>query len=115
MAEDREYKFFIDDIADSIQKIELYINGLSFDDFDRNMEKQDAIVRRIEIIGEAVKNIPPNVRMQFPQIPRKKMAGLRDVVIHNYFGVSSIRIWKIITQDLPELKTQITYLKNSIS
>ncbi|HEY5824092.1 MAG TPA: DUF86 domain-containing protein [Cyclobacteriaceae bacterium] len=115
MNEKREYNFFIDDIIDSIQKIELYAHGLSFDDFEKNIEKQDAIIRRMEIIGEAVKNIPPNIRMQFPQIPWKQIAGLRDIITHNYSNLSSIRIWKIINQDIPELKTQMIYLKTSLN
>jgi uncharacterized protein with HEPN domain len=71
----REYKFFIDDIIRSIEIIEQYAKGLTFDDLDKNLEKQDAITRRLEIIGEAVKNIPSETRIQFPQIPWKKISG----------------------------------------
>lgn len=72
------------------------------------------IIRRTEIIGETVKNISSAVGIQVPQIPRKKIAGLRAVVIHNYFGISSIRIWKIVTPDFLELKTQMICLKTSL-
>jgi uncharacterized protein with HEPN domain len=101
MAEKREYKLFIDDIIDSIEKIETYTIGLTLKDFENNLEKQDAIIRRSEIIGEAVKNIPSKIKIQFPEIPWRNVAGLRDVVIHNYFGISPKRLWKIIKQDLP--------------
>jgi uncharacterized protein with HEPN domain len=109
----REYKFFINDIIQSIEIIEMYARGLTFGDFEKSLEKQDAITRRLEIIGEAVKNIPHDIRIQFPQIPWKKISGLRDVMIHNYFGVSSERIWKILSQDLPELKLKWYYFKKA--
>lgn len=75
-----------------------------------NLEKQDAIIRRIEIIGEAVKNVSNETRNQYPNIPWREMAGMRDVVIHQYFGVSIGLIWNVATEDIPKLEIPIKNL-----
>ncbi len=110
----REYNHFIDDILDSIQKIEEYSLNLSEDDFQKNFEKQDAIGRRLEIIGEAVKNIPIEIRNQFNEVPWQKVAGLRDVIAHDYFGIMPKRLWNIIKNDIPLFKTQIVEVKSKL-
>ena len=115
MAEQRSIEHFIDDILECIERNEQYSEGLSESDFVSNTEKQDATLRRLEVIGEAVKNIPEIVRKNFPDIPWRKIAGLRDIVIHAYFGIKPERIWKIIKQDLPSLKIQITQVKSNFN
>jgi uncharacterized protein with HEPN domain len=111
----REYIHFIDDITDSIQKIEDYSVNLSEDDFLTNFEKQDAIARRLEIIGEAVKNIPMEVRTQFPAISWQKIAGLRDIIAHDYFGIIPKRLWNIVKNDIPSFKIQISEVKSKLN
>lgn len=69
---------------------------------------QDAVLRRLEIIGEAVKNVDEDFRSRYPEIPWKKIAGLRDVLIHEYFGVSLKRVWRVIKIDLVDLKSKIS-------
>lgn len=110
----REYNHFIDDILDSIQKIEEYSLNLSEDDFQKNFEKQDAIGRRLEIIGEAVKNIPVEIRDQFTEVPWQKVAGLRDVIAHDYFGIMPKRLWNIVKNDIPLFKIQIIEVKSKL-
>lgn len=72
--------------------------------FFESLTIQDAVIRRLTIIGEAVKNIPDSLRKNYPKIAWRKIAGLRDVLIHAYFGVDMELVWKIIKDDIPELK-----------
>jgi uncharacterized protein with HEPN domain len=105
---------FIEHILESIDSIKEYIEGLSKEDFFSSKEKQDAILRRIEIIGEAVKNLPEDVKSKHSEVPWKKITGMRDIVVHNYFGVDLNLTWKIATTDIDELKTTLLKVKKSI-
>lgn len=103
-------KIFLEDILESIEKIEQYTKNRNKDEFLDNCEKQDAIIKRLEVIGEAVKNIPIGVKKKYPEIPWKDMAGMRDVLIHEYFGVLMERVWDTAKNDIPKLKKQISEL-----
>jgi uncharacterized protein with HEPN domain len=105
---------YIEDILDSISKIEEYWGDAKEEDFYRNSQVQDAIMRRLEIVGGAVKSIPPSVRGRYPQVPWKKIAGMRDVLIHEYSGVNLRRVWKVIKQDLPDLKVKVLEIKKDL-
>ncbi len=111
----RNVQIYIDDIIESIDIILSYINNLTETQFYNNIEKQDAVLRRLEIIGEAVKNVPSDLRTSYPNIPWSKIAGMRDVLIHDYFGVKIERIWIVINNDLAELRKQIADVKKDIS
>jgi len=80
----------------SIEKIEEYTTDVNEEEFYKNTFVQDAVLRRLEIIGEAVKNIPDDFRAKYPDIPWRQIAGMRDVLIHAYFGVNLRRVWKVI-------------------
>lgn len=99
---------FLEDIIECVQKIKEYIEGINESTFEANIEKQDAVIRRIEIIGEAVKSISQETRRKYPHLPWREMAGMRDVVIHEYFGVSIGLIWRVATRELPKLEEQIS-------
>ncbi len=110
----RDIKVYIEDILESISRIEEYVKDLDEAEFYGNNEKQDAVLRRLEIIGEAVKSIPQDVRDKYSEIPWKQIAGMRDIVIHEYFGVNLGRIWKVIQVDMKDLKNNINRVKQEI-
>lgn len=103
----RDPKLFLYDILSSVGAIEKYFNKISKKDFFENQLLQDGVVRRLEIIGEAAKNIPLRIKKQNEKIPWTKIVGLRNVITHEYFGINLERVWNIVKDDLPELKKQI--------
>lgn len=97
-------------LAEILQAIELlrrYTDGLSYQDFENDVEKQDSVIRRLEIIGEAVKGVPADVRTAYPAIPWSEIAGARDVLIHEYFRVDLELTWEMIQEDLPPLAREV--------
>jgi len=102
-----EYKLFIEDILESIEKIQRYIKNLDYEKFKDNELVADAVIRNLEIIGEASKNIPDNIRAKYPNVPWRRMIGLRNITAHEYFGVDLNIIWEIITANLSETKPKI--------
>lgn len=102
--------FFLQDIKNSLDKILKYTNNISFDNFIKDDKTKDAVERNFEIIGEAVKNLPEDYRNNYPHIPFKQIAGMRDKLIHDYFGVDYEIIWKTIKDKLPQFKFEIEKL-----
>ena len=102
----KDVKVFLQSIFESIEKIESYTFS-GKDEFMKSTLIQDAVIRNLEIIGEATKNIPQDVKEQNSEIPWKQMAGLRDVLIHDYMGISLKIVWNVIQNELPQLKTMI--------
>jgi uncharacterized protein with HEPN domain len=106
--EKRDYQLFLEDILESIEKIERYTTDLSFEEFFQNEMVVDAVIRNFEIIGEAVKKIPSEVRNKYPSVEWKNIAGFRDVLAHDYFGIDIHIVWQTIVEDIPLLKKQIS-------
>lgn len=103
----RDYKLYLADIKKSAEKIQRYVSGTNFDDFLANEMKVDAVARNLEIIGEAVLNIPTEIRERYPEIEWSKIGGLRNLLAHGYFKVSEPVVWNIVQNKVPQLQEQI--------
>ncbi|OHB99451.1 MAG: hypothetical protein A3G70_04175 [Planctomycetes bacterium RIFCSPLOWO2_12_FULL_39_13] len=110
----RDYRLFIEDIMDCIEKIEQFVGDLSFDEFVKDDKTSSAVVRKLEIIGEATKNIPMYIREKYEGLPWNDMAKMRDKIIHAYFGINYKIIWNVIKERLPEIKPTIRQILKEI-
>jgi uncharacterized protein with HEPN domain len=105
---------FIGHILDSIEIIEGYSEGMTEVDLMKLVDLQDKIIRRIEIIGEAVKNLPDDLKKAHHEIPWRDIAGMRDIVVHQYFGVDLEFVWHVVTKDIPELKPKLLKIQEEL-
>lgn len=103
----KDDSLYLKHILDSIQWIEIYTKDTTHDVFLENHLVQDAVIRQIEIIGEATKKLSDNIKSEYSFIPWKDIAGMRDKLIHGYFGVDIEAVWKTVGKDIPILKQQI--------
>ena len=103
----RDYKLYLYDIKEAVEKIEDFKKGMNFDQFANDRKTVDAVVRNLEIIGEATKRIPKRIRNKYPEIDWKAIIGMRNIIVHEYFGVRLEIVWKTIKERLPELKNKI--------
>jgi uncharacterized protein with HEPN domain len=106
----REHRDFINDIIESINDVAQFIGGISYDEFIKDKKTVNAVIRSIEIIGEAAKNIPDSIKEKHGTIPWKKMSGMRDRLIHGYFGIDNEILWKTVKEDLPALLSVVKKL-----
>jgi len=98
---------YVTDMLESITRVEGYIEGMEFNEFKENNMAKDAVLRNLEVLGEAAKNLSTAIKEKYPDIPWKRIIGLRNIVIHGYFGVDFDNIWKIITDNVPEVKPSL--------
>ncbi len=106
----RLYLDYLKDMLDSIEKAQLFVIGMTYADFAVDAKTVFAVIRALEILGEAAKQIPAEVQSRQPDIPWRDLAGMRDKLIHHYFGVNLTLIWKVVQEDLPLLQPQIKQL-----
>jgi uncharacterized protein with HEPN domain len=103
---------YIDDIRDSIEAIKSYTAGLTKEDFFSSAEKQDAVYRRLEVIGETANRLPDEFRNQYSLIPWHKIVGLRNALIHEYNSIDLDRVWETIQSDIPKLEEYIKLISS---
>jgi len=103
----RHVALYIKDILQNMQDAEQFIEGITYEQFVNDKKTFNAVVRAIEVMGEAAKNVPPTIRTRYPLIPWKEMAGMRDKVTHFYFGVDREAIWLAVKERIPPLKPTI--------
>ena len=104
----RDYRDSLADIVNAIKDIDGFVEGIDFESFIKDREKLYATVYCLQVIGEAVKNIPEEIRGKYQEIPWRRIAGMRDRLIHGYFTVDFERVWETIKRDLPLLNETIT-------
>ncbi len=110
----KDHKIYLKHIIESIENVEDFTKDVSISDFLGSALIQNGVIRCLEIIGEAVKNLPMEFREKYPDIEWKKIAGLRDVLIHAYFDVDLDLTWEIVKDDLPDLKKKIIIILEDI-
>ncbi len=103
----RNYRLYIKDIVVAMESIEEFIAGMDLASFRADDKTASAVMRKLEIIGEAVKQVPDEVRQRYSHVPWKEMAGMRDKLIHFYFGVDYSLVWRAITERVPEVKEEL--------
>ena len=103
----RDYHLFLQDIVESINSINEFINGLDYEEFLADDKTASAVVRKIEVIGEAAKNIPGSIRKRYGNVPWAEMAKMRDKIIHSYFKVDYEIVWRVIVDRFPGIKQTI--------
>lgn len=100
----RDIRAYIVDIMTSIEQIETFISGMTYPSFCGDIKTINAVIRSLEVMGEAAKKIPDTMRDAYPAVPWKNMSGMRDKLIHEYFGVDHRMVWAVCTEELPPLK-----------
>ncbi len=111
---DKDPRLYVQDILEAIAKIDQYLEGLTFEQFSKDIKTIDAVIRNFAIIGEAAKNIPANVKREHPEIAWKRMTGMRDKLIHEYHGVDLQIVWDTSKVDLANSKPLLEELKKEI-
>lgn len=101
---------FLSDVREAIHRIATYIADTTYESFVADTKTQDAVIRNLEILGEAVKSLSEQLRADYPSIPWRSMAGARDRLIHHYFGVNLDIVWQIVTIELPQVASQLEVL-----
>lgn len=110
----RDVSIYIKDIFENMERAEKFVQDMSYEDFAKDEKTNYAVIRCIEIMGEAAKHIPELVRQRYSEIPWKDIAGMRDKGIHFYFGVNVERVWLVVKEDIPQIKPYIKKILEDI-
>lgn len=110
----RDFRLYIDDILDAVDQIRIYTEGLDEPAFKKDRKTQDAVIRNLEIIGEAARSLPQHVQESTPDVDWRKIRGLRNILIHEYFGVNLAIVWDIVENKLPVLESSCRNLTKNL-
>ena len=103
----RDYKVSLQDVLQAIADVAEFTGAMTLEQFKSDKKTVHAVVRNLEVIGEAIKSVPADIRDQHPGVPWQRIAGLRDILIHHYFGIDVDIVWDIVQNKLSDLKTQV--------
>ncbi len=112
--EDRDLKDYLNDILEMIEDVYDFTEGMSYEELANDKKTLYAVIRCLEVLGEAIKKIPKHIREAYPEIPWQEIGGMRDKLIHEYFGVDMEIIWDTIQEDLSPLKETVTKISNEL-
>jgi uncharacterized protein with HEPN domain len=111
----RNPRLYLEDIQQGCRKVLRYTTGYSFEQFTQDDRTYDAVLRNLEIIGEAAKNVPDEIRQRFPQVEWRKISGFRDITAHQYFSISDSIVWDVVQNKIPELIVQVEQILKELS
>lgn len=103
----RDLRDYLQDIIDAIAEVREFVEGTSFEDFSKDKKTINAVIRSLEVIGEGAKKVPEDLRRKYPRIPWRRMTGMRDKLIHEYFGIDLEIVWLVVNDELPPIKPMI--------
>ncbi len=106
----RDWRFRLLDIQSAARRIQSYVQDRTWEDFEQDPKTQDAVIRQLTVLGEAATHVPPEVMELAPEVPWNAIRGLRNVVVHEYFGISLRILWNTASKNIPELESQIEAL-----
>jgi len=110
----RDHKLYLKDILEAMESIETFVSGMDLQTFQADDKTMSAVLRKFEIIGEASKQVPDEIRKSYPKVPWKEMAAMRDKLIHAYFGVDYPLVWKTIKKRIPKVKRHIKEIQEQV-
>jgi uncharacterized protein with HEPN domain len=110
----KDYKVYVSHILDSIDHIIAYTEGMDFNSFSKNFMVQDAVVRNLTVIGEPTKQLNNDFRERYSNVPWKKIAGMRDKLVHDYFRVDIETVWEAVVSDIPALKIELQKIHSQL-
>ncbi len=111
----RDYSNLLQDVLEAIANVREFVGAMTSDEFAADKKTLHAVVRNLEVVGEAVKAVPTELRQKYPDVPWQRIAGLRDILIHHYFEIDVDIVWDVVQNKLPELNRQIQAVLGDIS